>query len=75
MKSESLKSQPHLVLDEIANFLKISKFNKIEKINVHSRKYKFSLKVDERNFLRRLFEVDICQLENLIGWDLSAWKT
>ena len=52
LKSESLKSQPHLVLDEIANFLKISKFNKIDKIDVHSRKYKFSLKVDERNFLK-----------------------
>ena len=75
LKSESLKSQPHLVLDEIANFLKISRFNKVEKIDVHSREYKFSLKVYERNFLRRLFEVDICQLENLIGWDLSAWKT
>tara|TARA_B100000886_G_C20398360_1_gene481450 strand:+ start:324 stop:1082 length:759 start_codon:yes stop_codon:yes gene_type:complete len=75
LKSELLKSQPHLVLDEIANFLKVSKFNKIDKIDVHSRKYKFSLKANERNFLKRFFEVDIFQLENLIGWDLSAWKT
>ena len=75
LKSELLKSQPHLVLDEIANFLEVSKFNKIDKIDVHSRKYEFSLKVDERNFLKRFFEVDVCQLENLIGWDLSAWKT
>ena len=40
------------------NFTKVvSKFNKIDKIDVHSRKYEFSLKEHERNFLKSFFNI------------------
>tara|TARA_B100001250_G_C19574568_1_gene689138 strand:+ start:66 stop:821 length:756 start_codon:yes stop_codon:yes gene_type:complete len=74
LKNENLKNKPGKTLDIISNFLNISKFRNIKKINIHSRVYENTLSLKEREFLKSFFLKDMNTLENLLGWDLSNWK-
>ena len=52
IKNENLRNEPNLVLNKISNFLNITKFKNIEKINIHSRFYHNILTKNERETLK-----------------------
>ena len=74
IKNEMLKNRPGITLDQISDFLNITKFKNIKKVDIHSRTYENRLTINERNFLKSFFLDEINDLECLLDWDLSDWK-
>lgn len=73
LKNEYLKLSPNGTLNQVADFLGIAQFNKIEGKDVHSRPYVSSMSKEERNFLKSIFDPEIKQLEAELQWDCSDW--
>lgn len=73
LKSEDLKKNPSETLNEITNFLKIDKINVIDIKNVHARKYKEKLNMEDREFLEKHFKKQILELQDTLGWDCEEW--
>ena len=74
LRNEILRHSPNDVLAEVASFLSISPFDKIEHREVHSRVYPVKLGEDELSFLQSFYEDEIDLLENILGWDLESWR-
>jgi len=74
LRNELLRYSPNDVLAEVASFLSISPFDKIEHKEVHSRVYPVKLDEDELSFLQSFYEDEINLLENILGWDLESWR-
>ncbi len=74
LRNELLRYSPNDVLAEVASFLSISPFDKIEHREVHSRVYPVKLDEDELSFLQSFYEDEIDLLENILGWDLESWR-
>jgi len=74
LKYESLKKDYEQTLLSICNFLEIEKHEFKELKNIHSRKYKQKISLEEYNFLRNIFIHDIEHLEKTLNWDCSEWK-
>jgi len=72
-RSEELLGQPAEVLARIADFLGIASFPELAQKTVHAREYDASMSADEKQYLVRVFEQEIHDLERLLGWDCSAW--
>lgn len=73
LKNEELKKNPNGTLNQVADFLGITQFNKVESKNVHSRPYVSHISQEERNSLKSIFEPEIKQLESELQWDCSDW--
>ena len=73
LKQEDLKNDLQVTLDSIATFLEITPFDKVNKLNIHSREYIDELNNKDRRFLDNIFFNDIKQLEIILGWDCSEW--
>jgi hypothetical protein len=74
MKHENLLEKPASTLKEIAKFLNISEFPKIEKKLIHARNYETPINSHDEEYLRKVFATDVEQVEQELGWDLSDWK-
>lgn len=73
LNQESLFRKPQLVLDEIATFLGIPRFTQVEQRVVHANPYISKIDNADWRYLKDVYEHDIKQLENMLGWDCTNW--
>lgn len=73
LKNDDLKQNPNNTLNQVATFLGITHFNNIKNRDVHSRPYVSHMSIDERDFLKSIFEPEIKELEEELQWDCSDW--
>ncbi len=73
LKNEDLREAPLKTLNEVCCFLRIGRFDQLEPINAHSRPYACPMSREEREYLNRVFEPEIKNLQRLLGWDCSGW--
>ena len=74
IQNEALRNNPLEVLNDLSFFLSISPFENIEHKEVHTRQYKRDMNSVDSELLKNLYHDDICDLEKLLGWNLSGWK-
>ena len=72
-KSEELWEAPNDVLGRIAAFLDIAPFAPVAGKTVNAREYVTEMSEEERRYLAGAYEDEIHNLEQLLGWDCSAW--
>jgi len=75
IRNELLRNSPNKVLEKVAKFLSISSFETVEHIEIHSRSYPIELSKNEYKYLNCFYKNEIQDLEMLLGWDLSDWKS
>ena len=75
LKNEWLMKQPNETLQKVFNFLGVVPFEIVASKNVHSRSYTSSMTYEEKKHLRSVYEDEIRNLENALGWDCSDWLT
>jgi len=73
IKSDMLKHEPEVVLQDISDFLCIGAFKKTRDKNVHSLPYNNPMGKKERNRLKAIFQSEIQHLEKELGWDCNEW--
>jgi hypothetical protein len=73
LKTENLRDHPQRTLEDVCRFLRINPPNSIVPQEVHANLYACSMRRRERDYLRRVFECEIRNLERLLGWDCSDW--
>jgi hypothetical protein len=73
IKNEWLKEKPTTTLQKICNFLDITFFDSISIQNMHSRPYPSLMTPEEKNYLRELYDEEIRNLEQALGWDCTDW--
>ena len=73
LKSEQLKDDLQTALDHICNFLGVSKMPGIKPQTVLASPYVTSMTGAERAYLKELYEFEIKDLEQMLGWDCSEW--
>ncbi len=73
LKSEELKNDPTLALNQVADFLGIDQFENIEKKMIHARPYTTQMTTSEKDFLKKIFSSEIRMLEKALKWDCSKW--
>jgi len=74
-KSEQLLTAHAAVLARVADFLGIALLPPVAEKRVEVREYNVVTNADERRYLAALFETEIRELERLLDWDCSAWRT
>jgi len=72
-KSEELLASPAAVLATIADFLGIDPFPPVASKTAHARDYDTAMTEEARRYLIAVFETEIRELEQLLGWDCSDW--
>jgi hypothetical protein len=75
IRSEDLKYNPEVCLNNLADFLGISYFRNVKSKNVHSRPYVCRMGKEEKIYLLSIFEPEIKALEKELKWDCSNWRT
>ena len=75
IKYEELKNNPNDVLSTIFNFLNVDSLKITEERIGNKRPYKTVLQENERSLLMGIFNKEIEVIENMLGWDLSDWKS
>ena len=75
IRNESLRNDPNTTLADIAEFLSIHPFEPVDHTDVHSRTYTSELREDELKFLNSFYSDEIHDLEDLLDWDLTDWKS
>ncbi|MFT5297860.1 MAG: hypothetical protein ACI9YH_003899 [Colwellia sp.] len=75
IKHDDLKNEPHQVLEELSNFLGISEFSKVKEKDVYSRPYIGKLSDDDYQYLSDLYFNEIKEIETILNWDCSDWKS
>ena len=73
LRQEELLKDPQTNLNKICNLLEVNRLSSIEPILSHERKYIASMSPNAKNYLRRIFWHEVCQLESLLGWNCSNW--
>jgi DNA-binding transcriptional MerR regulator len=73
LKYDEYRNNIDFVLNNISDFLSISKFDDIRKNEVHVGKYSSSMKIDDKKYLQDLYYHEIKQLEQMLSWDCSDW--
>ena len=73
LKSEELRASPTATLNTVCQFLGVAPFSHVDPLNVRSQVYASPLGRRERRYLARVFEYEIKELEQLLGWDGSDW--
>ena len=61
------------MLATIADFLGIDPFPPVASKTAHARDYDTAMTEDARRYLIAVFEPEIRELEQLLGWDCSDW--
>lgn len=73
LRTGQLRNDPRSTLNAISDFLGIERFQHVERRSVHVRKYDAPLTDVDREFLCEIFEPDVRQLEQMLGWNCSHW--
>jgi len=73
MKSDVLRKAPQRTLDTVCDFLGIDRLTNVQPADVHSTPYLEPIGDRERQYLQRIYEYSIKDLERLLAWDCSEW--
>ncbi|MBX7245317.1 MAG: sulfotransferase domain-containing protein [Candidatus Sumerlaeaceae bacterium] len=73
LKSEDLRQKPQDILERVCDFLGVSSLPNPAPRSIHSIRYAAPMTEREREYLRKVFEQEIRELEQLLGWDCSNW--
>ena len=73
LKTGFLRHQPETALQEVCDFLNVSRFHDVEAKDVHSRPYMSRMGDKEKDYLKTRFEYEILALERFLGWDCTDW--
>jgi hypothetical protein len=73
LKSEHLKNEHQNALDCVCDFLGVAKMPHTKPHIVNARPYATSMADEDRAYLQTLFEFEIKDLEQMLGWDCSEW--
>ena len=73
LRTENLRNQPFETLQSVCSYLNVEPFQSIEVKDVHSRPYDSSITSREKEYLRSIFEYEIREIEQVLGWDCSDW--
>jgi len=73
IKSDNLKTDPQITLDQIAQFLGIPRYEKFSKLDLHSRNYETPMDQNTHEILLNLYHYQIKEIEKLTSWDCSDW--
>lgn len=73
LKNEHLRDQPNETLEKVCGFLGVDNFENINARDVHSLPYPSGMNDREKEYLRRLYEYEIKNIERVLGWDCSDW--
>jgi hypothetical protein len=74
LKFEEFRNRTPEVVNEVFRFLGVRPLAKIKNREQNRIPYERKITPEERRYLYGLYKEDIARLENLLGWDCSAWK-
>ncbi len=72
IKSEALREHPNKILADVWTFLDVEPLE-VQLLEAHTRDYTEAMEPGDREYLMRIFEHEIKQLEHMLGWDCSDW--
>jgi hypothetical protein len=75
IKFELFRREARKMLDAVCSFLGIERLRNLNNVETGSTPYLRKMTRSERQYLVDLYKSDIDQLEKLLGWDCSDWKT
>jgi hypothetical protein len=75
LKSEAFQADPAPALAQIAEFLGVAPFPKVDPRTVWAIPYDRPMTAEARALLQQSFAGEIAELERMLGWDLSDWRT
>ncbi|MCB0195587.1 MAG: sulfotransferase domain-containing protein [Anaerolineae bacterium] len=73
LKSEHLKNDPQTTLNQVCDFLGVTKMPDIKPHIVNAKSYVTSMADADRAYLKELYEFEIKELEHMLDWDCSEW--
>jgi len=73
IKNEELKNHPYETLNHIFDFLNVPMIQDIIPKDIHSRPYDSPLTIEEFEYLKNIFFMEIKTLERLLDWNCSEW--
>ena len=73
LRSEELRAEPQRTVDRITDFLELDRLAGVQPEDVYSLPYKETMSVQAKDYLFRIYEYEIRQLERMLGWDCSDW--
>jgi hypothetical protein len=73
LRSEDLRTDPQRAVDRITDFLELDRLAGVQPENVYSIPYEGPMTSQARDYLFRIFEYEIRQLERMLGWDCHEW--
>ena len=74
-KSEELKKQPEKILDQLFVFLGVSNIKLETKYTLRQGSYTQKMQESHFNFILKKLSTDIDELEQILSWDCSSWRT
>jgi hypothetical protein len=74
IRFENFKNEKQKTLDSIFIFLGVESLGKVRDKDRNIVPYEREITPDERKYLYAIFGWDIAKLEEILGWDCSAWK-
>nr|WP_254934434.1 sulfotransferase domain-containing protein [Cyanobium sp. WAJ14-Wanaka] len=73
LRQEELRHSPQICLDRVCNYLGIAPLTGVEARDRHVGSYQQPMERAARQRLTEMFEPEIRQLEQMLGWDCSGW--
>ena len=73
IKSEDLKEDTEATLTELAQFLDVKPFPKLNKVELNQNSNKLELDIPSQKILLDKFYFEIKEIEKELNWDLSDW--
>ena len=75
LRQELLLEDPVGTLNRVHHFLGVAALPPMQSLRANSGRYSSPMDPALRAQLQELFNPEISQLEHLLGWDLSAWRS
>lgn len=73
LKQSKLKESPLVELNRISEFLGVELLTEVKTVASNRGKYKEGLDRKTKDFLTEVFEKEIREVEDLLGWDCKDW--
>jgi len=73
LKNNYLQDRPGEALEDVCRFLGVDPLESVINREVHTRPYSSKMSAMEKEYLRRLFEYEIRNIERVLGWDCTDW--
>jgi hypothetical protein len=75
LRQEQLLADPATTLRSVHRFLGVDALQAVQPLRANSGRYRTPMDAAVRSQLQQLFDAEITQLERMLGWDLSDWRT